>query len=151
MPTFKPKDPDFEAKVRESFGNQTAMQTLGAVMNRVVPGEVEIEMPYRADLTQQHGFIHGGIVTAIVDSACGYAAFSLSAPETAVLTVEYKVNFVAPAKGDRLLARGEVVRPGATITVCKGDVMAYEGGEEKLVASMLTTMMLMPNLPDLAG
>ena len=151
MPTFKPKDPDFEAKVRESFGNQTAMQTLGAVMNRVVPGEVEIEMPYRADLTQQHGFIHGGIITAIVDSACGYAAFSLSAPETAVLTVEYKVNFVAPAKGDRLLARGEVVRPGATITVCKGDVMAYEGAEEKLVASMLTTMMLMPNLPDLAG
>ncbi|MCS5666828.1 MAG: PaaI family thioesterase, partial [Chloroflexota bacterium] len=84
-------------------------------------------------------------------SACGYAAFSLSAPETAVLTVEYKVNFVAPAKGDRLLARGEVVRPGATITVCKGDVMAYEGAEEKLVASMLTTMMLMPNRPDLAG
>ena len=130
MPTFQPKDPDFEAKVRESFGKQTAMQTLGAVMNRVVPGEVEIEMPYRADLTQQHGFIHGGIITAIVDSACGYAAFSLSAPETAVLTVEYKVNFVAPAKGDRLLARGEVVRPGATITVCKGDVMAYEGAEE---------------------
>jgi uncharacterized protein (TIGR00369 family) len=151
MPTFKPKDPDFEAKVRESFGKQTAMQTLGAVMNRVVPGEVEIEMPYRADLTQQHGFIHGGIITAIVDSACGYAAFSLSAPETAVLTVEYKVNFVAPAKGDRLLARGEVVRPGATITVCRGDVMAYNGAEEKLVASMLTTMMLMPNWPDLAG
>ena len=151
MPTFQPKDPDFEAKVRESFGKQTAMQTLGAVMNRVVPGEVEIEMPDRADLTQQHGFIHGGIITAIVDSACGYAAFSLSAPETAVLTVEYKVNFVAPAKGDRLLARGEVVRPGATIIVCKGDVMAYEGAEEKLVASMLTTMMLMPNRPDLAG
>ena len=151
MPTFQPKDPDFEAKVRESFGKQTAMQTLGAVMNRVVPGEVEIEMPYRADLTQQHGFIHGGIITAIVDSACGYAAFSLSAPETAVLTVEYKVNFVAPAKGDRLLARGEVVRPGATVTVCKGDVMAANGAEEKLVASMLTTMMLMPNRPDLAG
>ncbi len=151
MLTFKPKDPDFQAKVRESFGKQTAMQTLGAVMNRVAPGEVEIEMPYRADLTQQHGFIHGGIITAILDSACGYAAFSLSAPETAVLTVEYKVNFVAPAKGDRLLARGEVVRPGATVTVCKGDVMAYDGAEEKLVASMLTTMMLMPNRPDLTG
>ena len=151
MTRFEPRDPEFEAKVRESFGRQTAMQTLGAVMNRVVPGEVEIEMPYRADLTQQHGFIHGGIITAIVDSACGYAAFSLSAPETAVLTVEYKVNFVAPAKGDRLLARGEVVRPGATVTVCKGDVMAYDGGEEKLVASMLTTMMLIPNRPDLVG
>ena len=151
MPKFEPRDPDFEAKVRESFGKQTAMQTLGAVINRVAPGEVEIEMPYRADLAQQHGFIHGGIVTAIVDSACGYAAFSLSAPETAVLTVEYKVNFVAPAKGNLLLARGEVVRPGATITVCKGDVLAYDDGEEKLVASMLTTMMLMPIRPDLAG
>ena len=76
MPNFEPRDPDFEAKVRDSFGRQTAMQTLGAVVSRVEPGEVEIEMPYRADLTQQHGFIHGGIVTAIVDSACGYAAFS---------------------------------------------------------------------------
>ena len=151
MPKFEPRDPDFEAKVRESFGKQTAMQTLGAVINRVAPGEVEIEMPYRADLAQQHGFIHGGIVTAIVDSACGYAAFSLSAPETAVLTVEYKVNFVAPAKGNLLLARGEVVRSGSTVTVCKGDVLAYDGGEEKLVACMLTTMMLMPNRPDLAG
>ena len=151
MPKFEPRDPDFEAKVRESFGKQTAMQTLGAVMGRVQPGEVEIEMPYRADLTQQHGFIHGGIVTSILDSACGYAAFSLSEPDTAVLTVEYKVNFVAPAKGERLVARGEVVRPGATITVCKGDVFAYDDGKEKLVTSMLTTLMFMPNRPDLAG
>ena len=151
MPKFEPKDPEFEAKVRESFGKQTAMQSLGAVISRVKPGEVEIEMPYRADFTQQHGFVHGGIVTAIVDSACGYAALSLSAPETAVLTVEYKVNFLAPAKGDRLLARGEVVRPGSTVTVCKGDVVAYDGGDEKVVASMLATMMLMPNRSDLAG
>ena len=151
MPNFEPRDPDFKTRVRNSFGRQTAMRTLGAVVNLVEPGEVEIEMPYRADLTQQHGFIHGGIVTAIVDSACGYAAFSLSAPDTAVLTVEYKVNFVAPAKGERLVARGEVVRPGATVTVCKGNVLAYEDGEEKLVATMLTTLMLMPNRPDLAG
>ena len=151
MRKFEPRDPDFEAKVRESFGKQTAMQSLGALIGRVEPGEVEIEMPYRADFTQQNGFVHGGIVTAIVDSACGYAALSLSAPGTAVLTVEYKVNFVAPAKGERLLARGEVVRPGSTVTVCKGDVVAYDGGDEKLVASMLTTMMLMPNRADLAG
>ncbi len=151
MPNFEPRDPDFKARVRNSFGRQAAMRTLGAVVNLVEPGEVEIEMPYRADLTQQHGFVHGGIVTAIVDSACGYAAFSLSAPDTAVLTVEYKVNFVAPAKGERLVARGEVVRPGATVTVCKGNVLAYEDGEEKLVATMLTTLMLMPNRPDLAG
>ncbi|MCH7738296.1 MAG: PaaI family thioesterase [Chloroflexi bacterium] len=127
------------------------MQTLGAVMVRVAPGEVEIEMPYRADLTQQHGYIHGGIVTAILDSACGYAALSLSASDNAVLTIEYKVNFIAPAKGQRLLARGTVVRPGATVTVCKGDVLAYDGGEEKLVATMLATMMLIPDRRDLAG
>ena len=151
MARFEPRDPDFEAKVRGSFSRQTAMQTLGAVMGRVGPGEVEIEMPYRADLTQQHGFIHGGIVTAIIDSACGYAAFSLSAPDTAVLTVEYKVNFISPAKGERLLARGEVVRTGATIAVCKGDVLAYDGGEETLVATMLSTMMLMPDRPGLSG
>lgn len=151
MPKFEPRDPDFEAKVRRNFGLQTAMQTIGAVMGKVRPGEVEIDMPYRADLAQQHGYIHGGIVAAIVDSACGYAAFSLSAPDTEILTVEYKVNFIAPAKGDRLLARGEVVRPGATVTVCKGDVLAYNGGEKKLVATMLTTMMLLTNRPDLAN
>ena len=91
------------------------------------------------------------MITAIIDSACGYAAFSLSAPDTAVLTVEYKVNFVAPAKGERFLARGQVVRSGGTIAVCKGDVLAYDGGQEKLVATMLTTLMLLPNRPDLAG
>ena len=151
MARFEPRDPDFEAKVRGSFDRQTAMRTLGAVLGKVAPGEVEVEMPYRADLTQQHGFIHGGIVTAIIDSACGYAALSLSAPDTAVLTVEYKVNFVAPARGERLLALGQVVRSGATIAVCKGDVLACDGGEEKLVATMLTTIMLLPNRPDLAG
>ena len=151
MPKFEPRDPDFEAKVRDSFSRQPAMHTLGAVLGRVAPGEVEIEMPYRADLAQQHGFIHGGFVTAIVDSACGYAALSLSAPDTAILTVEYKVNFLAPAKGERLVAKGQVVRPGATVTVCRGDVVAIEDGEEKLVTTMLTTLMLLPDRPDLAG
>ncbi|SUZ82769.1 uncharacterized protein METZ01_LOCUS35623 [marine metagenome] len=151
MPRFQPKDPDFEAKVRDSFGRQTAMQTLGAVVGRLGPGELEVEMPYRADLAQQHGFIHGGIVTSILDSACWYAAFSLSAPDSAILTVEYKVNFVTPAKGERLVARGEVIRPGATVTVCKGNVLVYQGEEEELAATMLATFMLMPNRPDLAG
>ncbi len=151
MTKFEPRDPDFVAKVRESFNRQTAMQTLGAVLSSIEPGLVEIEMPFRADLTQQHGFVHGGIVTAILDSACGYAAFSLNSPDTTVLTVEYKVNFVAPAKGDRFMARGEVVRPGATVTVCKGDVLAYDGDEEKLVATMLMTIMTMPDRPDQAG
>jgi len=151
MPRFEPRDPEFESKVRSSFAKQAAMQTLGAVMGKIEPGQVEIEMPFQAHLTQQHGFIHGGIVTSILDSACGYAAFSLSAPDSAVLTVEYKVNFVAPAKGERLVARGQVLRPGASITVCKGDVVAYDGGEEKLVTTMLMTMMILTNRPDLAG
>ena len=151
MPRFEPRDPEFEAKVRFSFAKQTAMQTLGAVMGKVEPGQVEIEMPFQAGLTQQHGFIHGGIVTSILDSACWYAAFSLSAPDSAVLTVEYKVNFMAPAKGERLVSRGQVLRPGASITVCKGDVVANDGGEEKLVTTMLMTMMILPNRPDLAG
>ena len=149
MTRFEPRDPDFEAKVRRSFSRQTAMQTLGAELGSVEPGAVEIKMPYRADLTQQHGFIHGGIVTSILDSACGYAAFSLSSAGTAISTVEYKVNFVSNAKGERLLARGEVVRPGGTVTVCKGDVISYDGGEEKLIATMLMTMMFLPNRPDL--
>ena len=151
MTEFEPRDPDFIAKVRDSFSRQTAMQTLGAALGSIEPGVVEIEMPFRADFTQQHGFVHGGIITTILDSACGYAAFSLNSADTTVLTVEYKVNFLAPAKGDRFLARGEVVRPGATVTVCKGDVLAYDGGEEKLVATMLMTMMTMPNRPDLTG
>ena len=133
MTKFEPRDPDFIAKVRDSFSRQTAMQTLGAALGSIEPGVVEIEMPFRADFTQQHGFVHGGIITTILDSACGYAAF------------------LAPARGERFLARGEVVRPGATVTVCKGDVLAYDGGEEKLVATMLMTMMTMPNRPNLTG
>jgi uncharacterized protein (TIGR00369 family) len=150
MTKFEAKDPDFEARVRASFDRQAAMRTLGASLGRVAPGQVEVELPYRADLTQQQDLVHGGIVAAILDNACSYAALSLSAPETAVLTVEYKVNFVAPAKGERLLARGEVVRPGGSITVCKGNVTAFDGGEEQVVATMLATMMLLPNRPGLA-
>ena len=151
MPEFEPRDPDFETRIRDSFSRQAAMHTLGAVLGRVAPGEVKIEMPYRADLAQQHGYMHGGIITAILDSACGYAALSLSATDTAVLTVEYKVNFIAPAKGERFVARGEVLRPGATVTVCKGDVVAIEDGEEKLVTTMLTTLMFLADRPDLSG
>ena len=150
MTKFEAQDPNFEGRVRASFDRQSAMRTLGARLGRVAPGEVEVELPYRADLTQQQDIVHGGIVTAIVDNACSYAALSLSAPDTAVLAVEYKVNFVAPAKGDWLLARGEVVRPGGSITVCKGNVTAFDGSEELVVATMLATMMMLPNHPDLA-
>jgi uncharacterized protein (TIGR00369 family) len=136
-------DDGFEPRVRASFARQRVMETIGAVLARVDPGAVEIALPYRADLTQQHGFIHAGIVATILDSACGYAAFSLMPADVAVLTVEYKINLLRPAKGDRLVARARVVRPGKTLTVCAGDVVA-QAGAESVVATMLATVMAVP-------
>lgn len=136
-----PPPPEFELRVLESFGRQKVMVAIGARMTRVSAGAVDIELPFREDLTQQHGFIHAGIVTTIVDSACGYSALSVMAPDAAVLTVELKINFLAPAKGEKLIARGRVVRPGRTIVACAGDVVAVAGGIETPVATMLATMM----------
>ncbi len=113
------------------------------------PGQVTIEVPFREDLTQQHRFLHGGIVASIADSACGYGALTLMPPNAAVLTVEYKVNFVAPAKGSRLVARGRVTKPGRTLTVCAGDVFAVADGQENLVAAMQATMMTLKGREDL--
>ena len=141
MPDFDPRDPDYEARVRESFARQAAMATVGARLLRVAPGEVDVELPFRQDLTQQHGYLHAGIVTAVTDSACGYAAMSLAPPGGEVLSVEFKINMLAPAVGERLVARARVVRAGRNVTVCAGDAFALEGGGEKLVATMLATMM----------
>ena len=142
MAQFQPEDPEFEQRARASFSRQRVMETIGATMSRVAPGEVEIMLPFRADLTQQHGFLHAGVVTTIVDSACGYAALTLMPAGAGILTVEYKVNLLAPAAGTHMVARGRVTRPGRTITVCAGDVYAYDAdGKEKLVATMLATMM----------
>jgi len=139
----------FEARVRASFARQRVMETIGAALTRVEAGAVEIALPYRADLTQQHGFVHAGIVATILDSACGYAAFSLMPADAAVLTVEYKINLLRPAQGDRLVARGRVVRAGKTLTVCTGDVVARTGGQENVVATMLATVMAIPQRDDL--
>jgi len=141
---FTPLDPQFEARVRSSFARQRVMGTIGAGLTRVEPGAVTIEMPFREDLTQQHGFLHAGIVTTILDSACGYAAFSLMPADVAVLTVEYKVNLLAPAKGERMVAQGRVLRAGRTLTVCAGDVLARAGQGDKVVATMLATLMAVP-------
>jgi len=149
--TFEPRNPDFEACVRASFGRQKLMKTIGARLARVAPGEVEIELPFRHDLSQQHGFLHGGIIAAILDSACGYAALSLVPAASAVLTIEYKVNFVSPASGQRMVAHGHVTRPGRTITVCAGHAFALGDGMEKLVATMLLTMMTLRDGSDLQG
>jgi uncharacterized protein (TIGR00369 family) len=138
---FVPQAPDFEERVRDSFSRQKLMTTIGARLTRVAPGEVEIEMPYREDLTQQNGFIHAGIVTSIVDSACGFAAYSLMPQEADVLSVEFKLNLLSPAKGELLRARGRVLKPGRRVTVCAGDLYVVSDGSEKLAATMLATMM----------
>jgi uncharacterized protein (TIGR00369 family) len=127
--------------VRASFARQRAMHTIGASLVRVEPGEVELELAFREDLTQQHGFLHAGIVTTIADSACGYAALSLMDADAAVLSVEYKVNLLAPAVGDRMRAVGRVVKPGRTLVVCTGEVIATGAGEESVVTIMQATMM----------
>ena len=141
MSRLIPKDTEFEARVRASFARQTAMATLGIEIAGVRAGEVELRMPYAADYTQQHGFIHAGIITTALDTACGYAAFSLMPDNAAVLTVEFKTNLFAPARGDYFLFRAHVVKPGRTITVCDAQAFAIEGGKEKLVATMTGTLM----------
>jgi uncharacterized protein (TIGR00369 family) len=142
MPTpLQPLDPAFDARVRESYARQRLLQTLGATLERVAPGEVDIRLPFRAELSQQHGFFHAGAMTSIVDTACGYAALSLMPPDAAVLTVEFKVNLLAPGKGEAVVARARVVKAGRTLTVVTGDVFAQSHGEERLVATMLATMM----------
>lgn len=135
------RDPDFEARVRASFEKQAFMATLGARLERVLPGEVAISLPFRADLTQQHGFLHAGVVTSVVDSACGYAALSLMEPGAAVLSVEFKVNLLAPAAGTHFLAVGRVVRSGRTLTVCAGELHAIQEERDTVVALLQGTMM----------
>jgi uncharacterized protein (TIGR00369 family) len=138
-----PEDPEYAERVRTSFGRQQAMALLGAQLRTVDIGQTEIVLPYREDLSQQHGFIHAGIVTAIADSACGYAALSLMPPGVGVLTIEFKVNLLNPAAGVRLVAKGQVVKPGRTIMVCTGEVAAErEDGTVRPVAIMQATMMV---------
>ncbi|HSM39563.1 MAG TPA: PaaI family thioesterase [Afifellaceae bacterium] len=141
MTAFEPPDPGYRARVEASFGRQKAMQSLGITVVAIAPGRVELVMPYSPDFTQQHGFIHAGIVTTALDSACGYAAFSLMDEDAAVLTVEFKTNLLAPAGGDRFRFVGEVIRPGRTLTVCEGRAHAVTEGAEKLIASMTATLM----------
>lgn len=139
--TFIPPDPDFRERVKASFVRQNTMAALGIGLRSVEPGRVELEMAYNPDLTQQHGFLHAGIISTALDSACGYAAFSLMLAEAAVLTVEFKVNLLAPAKGQSFVFSGLVVKPGRTITVCDARAMAIDDGSEKLIATMTGTLM----------
>jgi uncharacterized protein (TIGR00369 family) len=148
--SLAPRDPDFEARVRASFARQRFMATLGATLGRVAPGEVAITFTHREELTQQHGFLHAGVMTSVADSACGYAALSLMEPGAGVLSVEFKVNMLAPAVGDRFVATGRVVRSGRTLTVCAGEVTAERDGETIAVLLMQATMMAVRGKPAVA-
>lgn len=143
MKEFEPRDPDFERRVRESFARQRAMETFGARLLRVAPGEVEIGVDFDEAFTQQHGYLHAGLVTAIVDTACGYAALTLTEPGAEVLSVEFKLNLLSPAAGQMFVARARVVRAGRNLTVCAGDLYALKDDGEKIVATMLATMMVL--------
>lgn len=144
--SFVPVDQNFERRVRESFARQGIMTHIGAELGRVEPGYCEIRLPFQQTLTQQHGFFHGGVTTTIADSACGYAAFTLMPADASVLTIEYKVNFLAPARGEQLLARGHVVKPGRNIIVSQSEVTVIKGDGLRVCASMTGTMMVMRGL-----
>ncbi|MEO6391351.1 MAG: PaaI family thioesterase [Pyrinomonadaceae bacterium] len=140
MSSFIALNPEFTDEVRASFARQEFMRYLGATIERVEPGAVDIAMPYRPELVQQNGYVHAGAITSIADSASGYAAYTLMPAGSSVLSVEFKVNLLAPAEGDRFLAEGRVIRAGKTLTVTRGDVYAYRGEERKHIATMQATM-----------
>jgi uncharacterized protein (TIGR00369 family) len=137
-----------EARVRESFSRQGFMRYLGAEVTALGPGECEIQVPYRKEMTQQHGYFHAGVAAAIADSACGYAAYGMMPVTSSVLTVEYKINLVAPAAGEMLVARARVLRSGKTLKICAADVVAVKDGKETLCATTLSTIMAMHDKPD---
>lgn len=140
---FQPRDPHWEDKVRESFGQQKIMVLIGGQLAALAPGHCEIQLPFRDDLTQQDGFFHGGIISTVVDSAGGYAGFTLMPEGTRVLTVEFKINLMAPADGERLIAVGEVVKPGRNLVIARGDVWVEKHGRRTHCALMQQTLMTM--------
>lgn len=148
MSTFEPLDPDFETRVRESFARQAFMRALGAELLQISPGEVHLALAHKPDLTQQHGYFHGGVIATIADTAAGYAALSLYPKGTGVLTTEFKINLLRPAQGERLVARGRVVKPGRTLTICQSDVYAENGERESHVATLLLSMICLEGLQD---
>ena len=144
----EPPDPRYAERCRASFARQQAMALIGARMASIEPGRCEIELPFRADLTQQKGYLHGGIVGMIADTACGYAAYSLMPASASLVTVEYKINILAPGRGERLLARADVIRSGRTLSITRGEVYAEQSGAQTLCALMQQTLMMLPDTPD---
>ena len=146
--TFEPKDASYAQRVRDSFALQGAMGTIGASLGEIAPGTVEILLDWAPGLTQQHGFLHAGMVATALDSACGYAGFTLMPTGTGVLTIEFKVNLLAPARGQRFRMVGQVVKPGRTVTVTEGRAYAIDDGREKLIATMGATLMTITGRQD---
>lgn len=145
---FQTSDPAFERRIRDSFTRQPFMATIGAELTRVEPGRVEISVPYSTHITQQHAYVHGGVIGAIADNAAGYAAYTLMAGADSVLTVEYKVNLLAPARGERVVARAEVMRPGRTLTIVRSDVYAIGDHAESLCATAIVTLIRLAGQSD---
>lgn len=144
----KALDPHYERRVRESFASQGLMKHLGARLADLSPGQCEIRVPFRPALTQQHAYFHAGVSGAIADNACGYAAYTLMPAGSSVLTVEYKMNLLAPADGEELIARARVLRSGKTLKICAADVYVRKGGREKHCATLLSTIMCLPGKSD---
>ncbi len=151
MKDFTAPDPDFAERVRKSFAAQGIMGHIGATLTLIEPGACEIELPYSDAVSQQHGFFHGGVIGTIADSAGGYAAFGLMDAEDGILTVEYKLNLMAPADGDLLIARGRVLRPGRTLTVTRAEVGVVKDGREVACAAMQQTLMRIVGRPGVSG
>ena len=150
-PRFTVYDAEYQSRIRESFDRQGLMKHLGARLAEVGPGHAEICVPFRTELTQQHSYFHAGVSGSIADSACGYAAYTLMPADSTVLTVEYKINLLAPADGKELIARANVVRSGRTIKICAADVYVRKDGAEVHCATMLATIMCLPGKSDRAG
>jgi uncharacterized protein (TIGR00369 family) len=146
--TLVPPDPDFAARVRGSFARQQFMAFIGASLDAVAPGRCRISLPFRPELSQQHGFFHGGVIGTLADNCAGCAAFTMAAADASILTVEYKLNIVAPGRGERLEGEGRVVRAGRRIVVCESEIFAVEGGERTLCAVALGALMLLAGRPD---
>ncbi len=144
-------DAEFASRVRESFSRQGLMKHLGAELAEIGPGHAEIHVPFRLEVTQQHNYFHAGVSGAIADSACGYAAYTLMPADSSVLTVEYKMNLLAPADGEKLVARARVLRSGKTLKICAADVYVQKDGAEIHCATMLATIMCLPGKSDRAG
>jgi len=148
IPSYQPRDPGYAARVQASFARQKAMHTIGARLRAVGPGWTEVELPHRDDLTQQKGYLHGGIIGMIADNACGYAAYTLMPASASPLTVEYKINILAPGRGQRYVAEGVVLRSGRTLSVTRAEVYAETDAARVHVASMQQTVLMLADTPD---